>query len=150
MRVLVVDDNATSRRILRDMLESLDFNVSLAGSGPEATAEVEAAVGQERPYDLILMDWKMPGMNGIEASRAIKDIPALRSKPRIVMVTAYGREEVMHRAKAAELDGFLIKPVSASINPPTKAASSSSLPPTLMTRVIYLPALVFLSDRTSG
>jgi signal transduction histidine kinase/CheY-like chemotaxis protein len=114
MRVLVIDDNATSREILMDMLKSLSFEVSLTASGEEGLKELEQASG-DRPYDLVLMDWKMPGMNGIEASRKIKNHPGLAKIPTIIMVTAYGREEIMQQANQLGLEGFLIKPVSPSI-----------------------------------
>ncbi len=58
------------------------------------------------------MDWKMPGMDGIEASRRIKNHTGLSKIPAIVLVTAYGREEVMQQAEEAGLEGFLLKPVS--------------------------------------
>jgi CheY-like chemotaxis protein len=114
MRVLVIDDNVTSREILMGMLESLSFEVSLAVSGEEGLKELEDASGK-RPYDLVLMDWKMPGMNGIEASRRIRNHPGLAKIPTIIMVTAYGREEIMRQADQLGLEGFLIKPVSPSV-----------------------------------
>jgi PAS domain S-box-containing protein len=113
LRVLVVDDNATSRTIFKEMLESFTFEVCLAASGAEALGELEAA--DDRPFDLVLMDWKMPGMDGIEASRRIKSHRGLSKKPAIIMVTAYGREEVMGLAEKAGLEGFLLKPVNASV-----------------------------------
>ncbi|MBW1945339.1 MAG: response regulator, partial [Deltaproteobacteria bacterium] len=61
------------------------------------------------------MDWQMPGIDGIEASERIKEMPHLDKPPAIVMVTAYGREEVMQKVEKANLDGFLIKPVSPSV-----------------------------------
>jgi CheY-like chemotaxis protein len=96
------------------MLESFSFEVSLAASGEEGLRELEAASGK-RPYDLVLMDWKMPGMNGIEASRLIRNHPDLTKIPTIIMVTAYAREEIMRQADRLDLEGFLIKPVSPSI-----------------------------------
>jgi PAS domain S-box-containing protein len=114
LKVLVVDDNPTSRDILRDMLESLSFEVHLAASGQEGIAEIEKA-DQDKPFGMVIMDWKMPGIDGIEASKRIKENPKLKHVPHIVMVTAYGREEVMKKAEKIGLDGFLLKPVSPSV-----------------------------------
>ncbi len=114
MKVLVVDDNATSRDIFREMLESLTFDVTLAASGEEGLTELKSA-GAEHPYQLVLMDWKLPGMDGFEASRRIKNDSDLGRIPAIVLVTAYGREEVMKKTEAEGLDGFLLKPVNPSM-----------------------------------
>jgi CheY-like chemotaxis protein len=114
MQVLVVDDNATSRGILQEMLESFSFEVSLAASGEEGITELEAA-SKDKPFELVIMDWKMPGMDGIEASKRIKDHKDLSKIPPIILVTAYGREEIMQQAEQVGLEGFLLKPVSPSI-----------------------------------
>jgi len=114
MKVLVVDDNATSRGILQEMLESFSFEVSLTASGEEGIAELEAA-SKDKPIDLVIMDWKMPGMDGIEASKRIKNHKSLSKIPPIILVTAYSREEVMHQAEQVGLDGFLLKPVNPSM-----------------------------------
>ncbi|MGD9225197.1 MAG: response regulator [Desulfobacterales bacterium] len=114
MKVLVVDDNATSREILKDMLESFTFEVSVAASGPAGITELEDA-NEDKPFELVIMDWKMPGMDGIEASKRVKSHTGLSKIPAIVMVTAYGREEVMQQAEAVGLEGFLLKPVSPSM-----------------------------------
>jgi PAS domain S-box-containing protein len=111
---LVVDDNATSREILQGMLESFSFKVTLAASGEEGLAEIEKSISG-REFDLVVMDWKMPGIDGIETARRIKALSALRRMPRIILVTAYGREEIMRQAEKMGLDGFLIKPVSPSV-----------------------------------
>jgi len=114
MKVLVVDDNATSRDIFKEMLESFSFEVSVAASGAEGIAELESA-GKDKPFELVIMDWKMPGMDGIEASQQIKDHKNLNKIPTIIMVTAYGREEVMQQAEQVGLEGFLLKPVNPSM-----------------------------------
>jgi CheY-like chemotaxis protein len=114
MRVLVVDDNATSREILQEMLESFTFEVTVAASGPEGITELENAE-EDKPFGLVVMDWKMPGMDGIEASKHIKNHKRLSKTPPIILVTAYGREEVMQQADEVALEGFLLKPVSASM-----------------------------------
>jgi PAS domain S-box-containing protein len=114
LRTLVVDDNPTSREILQGMLESFSFDVTLSASGEEGLAEFE----KSRPgqgFDLVVMDWKMSGIDGIETARRIKSLPGLNRPPRIILVTAYGREEIMRQAEKMGLDGFLIKPVSPSV-----------------------------------
>ena len=110
----MVDDNATSREILQDILESFSFGVFLAASGQEALEEIEVA-DTDQPFELVIMDWKMPGMDGIEASRRIKNHQKLRKIPAIVLVTAYGREETMRQADEIGLEGFLLKPVNSSV-----------------------------------
>jgi signal transduction histidine kinase/DNA-binding response OmpR family regulator/HPt (histidine-containing phosphotransfer) domain-containing protein len=114
LKVLVVDDNATSREILGDMLQSMSFQVHQATGGAEALVQVEAA-DQDQPFDLVLMDWRMPGMDGLKASQKIKEHPSLSRIPAIIMVTAYGREEIMQGAERLGLEGFLLKPVSPSL-----------------------------------
>ena len=114
MKVLVVDDNATSRSILQEMLESFSFEVALAPSGEEGITELENA-SAGKPFELVIMDWKMPGMDGIEASKRIKNHQGLNKIPAIILVTAYGREEVMQQAGQVGLEGFLLKPVNPSI-----------------------------------
>ena len=114
MKVLVVDDSATSRTILQDMLESFSFEVTPAASAQEALEEIQSAE-TDQPFELVIMDWKMPEMDGLEASEHIKKHQGLRKIPAIILVTAYGREEVMQRAEQIGLEGFLIKPINPSV-----------------------------------
>jgi CheY-like chemotaxis protein/HPt (histidine-containing phosphotransfer) domain-containing protein len=114
LRVLVVDDSATSRQILQDILESFSFEVNLAASGEDALKEIEK-VDKDQPFGLVIMDWKMPGMDGLEASRRIKTHKTLSKIPAIVLVTAYGREKLIRQADEIGLEGFLLKPVSSSM-----------------------------------
>ncbi len=114
MKVLVVDDNATSREILESILTSFSFEASLASSGEEGLTELENA-DKNHPYKLVVMDYRMPGIDGIEAARRIKQHTNLKTIPAVIMVTNYGTEEVMEMADEAELDGFLLKPVNPSV-----------------------------------
>jgi signal transduction histidine kinase/DNA-binding response OmpR family regulator/HPt (histidine-containing phosphotransfer) domain-containing protein len=114
LKTLVVDDNATSREILQDMLESFSFDVALAASGEEGISELENT-DRDHPFELVVMDWKMPGMDGIQASERIKAHTELIKIPVIIMVTAYGREEIIQKAERVGLDGLLLKPVSPSV-----------------------------------
>ena len=114
MRVLVVEDNASSREILQTLLESMTFEVSAVASAEEGIAELEKEA-KSRAYKLVVMDWKMPGMDGIRACEVIKRLPGIPVKPKMIIVTAYGREEVMQRSAKVGVDGFLLKPVSQSM-----------------------------------
>lgn len=111
MRVLVIDDNQVSRDILSTMLEEVSFQVGVAASGAEGIAELEAA---KEPYEVVVMDWKMPGMDGVETARRIKSNPNLTHFPSIIMVTAYGKDETIYEVEGGVLDGFLTKPVTPS------------------------------------
>jgi len=113
LKVLVVDDVASSREMLQASLESFSFRVTCAASGQAALDELAAAAPDD-PFKLVLMDWKMPQMDGLEATRRIKDLPELADMPFIIMVTAYGREEVMQRADEMGMAGYLTKPVTPS------------------------------------
>ena len=114
LKALIVDDSPAARDILSSALESFSFQVTAVESGEAAFTELESAPDDD-PYKLVLMDWKMPGMDGIEASRQIKASPKLFGIPQILMVTAYGREEIMLQAKDLNLNGFMVKPVSNSV-----------------------------------
>jgi signal transduction histidine kinase/ligand-binding sensor domain-containing protein/DNA-binding response OmpR family regulator/HPt (histidine-containing phosphotransfer) domain-containing protein len=115
MRVLVVDDNETSQEILLAILESLSFEAFAVGSGEEALHELIAAQ-QKRPYQLVLLDWKMPGLDGIETALRIDRKKGLLGRiPKIIMVTAFGTEKKRSRAKEVGLEGFLSKPVQPSL-----------------------------------
>jgi PAS domain S-box-containing protein len=108
-RALVADDNQTAQDILKTMLTNLLFDVTTVDSGHAALQELE-----NQSYDLVILDWRMPGLDGIETARRIKAHLHLPKAPKIFMVTAYGREEAISQAEELGLDGFLIKPISDS------------------------------------
>ncbi|MBI2418897.1 MAG: PAS domain S-box protein, partial [Ignavibacteriales bacterium] len=111
LRVLVCDDCATTRQILKEALETFSFNVTLTESGEEA---IRASLQEkDKPYDLVIMDWKMPAMDGLEASRIILQDHHIKSIV-IMMVTAFAKEEIAEKAKEIGIKAFLNKPVSYS------------------------------------
>lgn len=112
LRVLVVDDNEAAREIMAETLRYFHVDASTAHSGPAALLSLKNAANH--PFDLVLMDWRMPGMNGDEATQRIHADPDIAHQPKVVMVTAYGHEDVVKRAEQAHVDGFLTKPVSPS------------------------------------
>ena len=113
IRVLVVDDNEQAREILTESLKGLAFRAQSVSSGEEAIRELVAADSVDT-YQLVMMDWHMPGMDGLEASRIIKDGKRLKHIPKLVMITAFGREDIRAQAEEMGIDGYLLKPVSPS------------------------------------
>jgi signal transduction histidine kinase/DNA-binding response OmpR family regulator/HPt (histidine-containing phosphotransfer) domain-containing protein len=114
LRALVVDDNAQACEILSDSLRAFALRADAVSSGREAIQTLAAADSHD-PYQLVLMDWHMPGMDGLQASAVIRRDAALKHIPRIVMVTAFGREEIRAQAEQIGIDAYLMKPVSASV-----------------------------------
>jgi len=114
LRVLVVDDNPAAREILQEPLSTVAAQVDAVASGKEAIAAIQQH-DATKPYDIVFMDWRMPGMDGLQTSRHIKSDETLKHPPHIVLVTAFGREEVREEAERLELDGFLVKPVTKSM-----------------------------------
>ena len=114
-RVLIVDDNASARQILSEMVHGFGMAPVAVESGVEALRTLKAASHEGRPFDLVLMDWRMPGMDGVEAARRIKAEKELSQMPAVLMVTAYGRDEVLYRVEKLGLQGILIKPITESV-----------------------------------
>ncbi len=113
IRVLVVDDNDTARELLSNMLVGFGFAADNAPGGMAAISCLERA-DAETPYDLVLMDWKMPEIDGIDTVRAIQANPRLSHPPTVIMITAYNRESALQAVQGLELAGFLTKPVTPS------------------------------------
>ena len=113
-RVLVVDDNENARDALASMLEAMALVVERVASGLQAMAAVHASDASGNPFDMVMVDWRMPGMDGIEMARQVR-ASALKCMPHLVLVTAYGLEEVIREAEDAGLEDILIKPVSPSV-----------------------------------
>ncbi len=118
LNVLVVDDNETARHIVEQMLRQFDFHVALAASGQQGLGELERAAAS-KPYDLLIVDWKMPEMDGFEMAARVRSHPVLGAKtilPKIIMITMYGRDEILQarNGNTAAIDGYLLKPISSS------------------------------------
>ncbi len=114
-RVLIIDDNPHARAVLADMLANMSLVADQAASGEEAIGMISQAATNGKAYEIAFIDWQMPGIDGIETGERILALPGLGSPPRLIMVTAYGREEVLRQAEEAGFDNVLIKPVTSSI-----------------------------------
>ena len=131
-RLLVVDDCEAARTILQDILIRFGFRVDAVASGQEALDCLVRAAQADTPYSLVLLDWKMPGMNGMEVADSIHKLP-LESIPHLLMISAHGLEAYRERGENLHFAGFLVKPV----NPVTlwsailKVLGKSAAPPLL-------------------
>lgn len=114
LRVMVVDDNPSSRIILKRYLHSFGYSVTVHASGQEAIDELTRS-GTGQSYDLIIMDWIMPSMDGLETTKIIQSDNNVSTPPAILMVTAYDREKMVDLVGDIKIDGFLEKPVAPSI-----------------------------------
>ena len=112
MRVLVVDDHETNRRILHKQLSSWGMRDGMAEDGAEALAVLRAAAEGGDDYDLAILDMQMPGMDGIQLARAISDEPAI-SSARLVLLTSIGLN-INEEAREAGIEVVLNKPVRQS------------------------------------
>src|SRR6201993_1582852 len=114
VRALVVDDNAQAREILTDALRVFALRVESVSSGGDAVREIASADSHD-PYRLVLMDWRMPGMDALGATGIIKRDDRLRHIPKIVLVTAFGREDTRTQAEEIGIDSYLLKPINSSL-----------------------------------
>ncbi|MCL1056759.1 response regulator [Shewanella gelidimarina] len=112
--ILIVDDSKAAREILSTLAENLSLVPDIAATGWEAIEKLEAADAQGQPYKLVLVDWKMPQMDGIEVCRHIQQKMALSIVPKLVIVTAYDRDDMLKHAADVRIDSSITKPVSAS------------------------------------
>src|SRR4029077_1713720 len=114
-RVLIIDDNSQARAVLSSMLVGMTFEADEAPSGLEGIEMVRDAAENNKPYEIVFVDWQMPGLDGFETGKRIRALPNLAVAPQLVMVTAYGREEVLKQAEENSFANILIKPVTSSM-----------------------------------
>jgi len=114
LKVLVVDDNSTSREILQTILAGFGCDVDICSSGQSAINLIKS-VDLSAPYQLVVMDWKMPGIDGIETAKLIQSDSFITDVPTFIMVTAFGRDAAIKAAEGLDLQAFLTKPVTPSI-----------------------------------
>ncbi|MCP4696709.1 MAG: response regulator, partial [Gammaproteobacteria bacterium] len=116
IRTLIVDDNDSARSVLANILRSFGLQPAETSCGKSAIAELERAASHgEEAYRLVLMDWDMPVMDGIETTAQIRGNSRISNQPAVIMVTAHNLEELMQHAEHLGMEGYLIKPVYPSL-----------------------------------
>jgi two-component system, sensor histidine kinase and response regulator len=116
LRTIIIDNSPTVRQVFRKYCEDFSFKVDefiTAESGIERIREKDSA--ENESIQLVLVAWGLPGINGIEAAKRIKFDLKLKHIPKIIMITAHGREEIVLQAENLDLDGFLLRPVNQSL-----------------------------------
>ena len=112
LSVLVIDDDSVASEHARIVLESVGITSDIASSGAEAVDMVRVREARQEPYNLILVDWKMPDMDGLETTRAIRKIAGTDSA--VIILTAYNWDDILDEALEAGVDSFITKPLFAS------------------------------------
>ncbi len=115
--VLVVDDNPSALNIIAHLGESLGWKIDRAASGEQALSLLKQQAQGGNRYRAVFVDWQMPGLNGLETSKAIHDLDVGISAPVVVMVTAHERENLAQRSEIEQaiINGFVVKPITASM-----------------------------------
>lgn len=118
LHLLIVEDNRSSCEALQKIMQTWFWQVDIASSGKEAIDRVREANAKKNYYDAILVDWQMPGMNGISSIDAMRSLQVDSSPPMILMVNAFGREKIMQQEKSLTLtqrpSAYLFKPFTSS------------------------------------
>jgi len=112
LKALLADDSESARVVMQEMLESFGFEVHAASGAQEAISIFQEKHTEEEPFSILLIDWKMPTMNGIQLVEHLRN--STKKTPSVVMVTAYGVESIKEAKDNKIVDDYLLKPVNPS------------------------------------
>jgi signal transduction histidine kinase/ABC-type amino acid transport substrate-binding protein/DNA-binding response OmpR family regulator/HPt (histidine-containing phosphotransfer) domain-containing protein len=114
LRLIIIDDNATSQKIIQSFLRNISVSVVAVFSAEEGIQELENAP-KNNPYDIVIIDATLPGIDGITASQMIKNRKELTKIPAIILLSTFGMEEITQRIENTGIDAFLLKPINQSL-----------------------------------
>lgn len=114
LRILLIDDNASSLRCLSDTIRSWDWEVDAVASGREGLKRLELSRESGQNYHVVLADWQMPEMDGLATMVAIRDLFGDATMPIVILITAFGRDRIANDIEMRQPEGMLSKPVTAS------------------------------------
>ena len=129
LKVLIVDDSMTSRTLLLDMLENINIDAHQAQGGVQALEMLKLAIAKQEPFDVVLMDWRMPGLDGFESIRIINQVIS-DNLPRFILISSFDKNEAVEQSRETPVADILEKPVKsaqliASLNKLARPAESS-------------------------
>jgi two-component system, sensor histidine kinase and response regulator len=113
--ILIVDDSEIARNMLLGMVEANGFLARAVSSGEEAQSALVRGAQVGKPFELVVIDWRLPGIDGIETSRRIKAHATLRPIPAVLIISAFESEEIMRDLSDPSFDGFLVKPITEAL-----------------------------------
>lgn len=115
IKILVIDDMATMRKIIKNMLSQIGFtNITEADDGATAWPMIQEALEGPAPYEFIVSDWNMPQMSGLDLLKHVRDTEALKQLP-FLMITAEAEQGNVVIAVKAGVSNFIVKPFSAAV-----------------------------------
>lgn len=140
-RILIADDNRMARMALAEMAQGFGMRTTLATNGQEAVQVLRRYAARGEAFEMVVLDWRMPVMDGLEAARLIKADGQLGPMPAVLMVTAYGQDAMLQASQGMDLQGVLLKPVtqSAMFNTLHSAISGAGVPVALHSKPSYQP-----------
>ena len=114
LRILVVDDNLSCLSVISNILKSFRLEAQLVTDGSACLDELKAAQARGTPYDLVFLDWYMPGMDGLQTLKQLRENASTLGNPRVIMISAYYQDDLLDQTKDLQLSGFVEKPINAS------------------------------------
>jgi two-component system chemotaxis response regulator CheY len=115
IKILVVDDMSTMRKIIKNMLGQIGFkNITEADDGASAWPLIQNAIKEGKPFEFILSDWNMPQMSGLDLLKNVRETPGLEKLP-FLMITAEAEQGNVVIAVKAGVSNFIVKPFSAQV-----------------------------------
>lgn len=114
VRILAIDDNLSTREMLYEMLRSYQVDVKVCRTAEQALQVFQQSVEDNNPYQLVLVDWRLPGIDGLEFCQKITERYAEDTRPKMILATGYYAEELSEKAKQAGVSDIISKPFTAS------------------------------------
>ncbi len=116
LNILIVDDNTTSQEVLLEYIADFGFHATATGTGEDAIRIIQSGINQgENQYQLVLMDYSLPTLNGFQTSDKINELLLPEERPKYILVTGFGRDEILSNMDIHGYSGFILKPVNQSL-----------------------------------